>query len=366
MPELFYYIALSMIEGIGSVTAKNLISYCGGVQEVFAKNKNQLEKIAGIGSVTAARIANHVVFEKAETEMAFIEKYQIKAIPYTHKDFPKRLQHCHDAPLLLFQKGELDLNHPKIISIVGTRKATHYGKLFVEQLVEALKNLDVMIVSGMALGIDGQSHKMAIENKLPTVGVLGHPLNTIYPHTHKKLAVDLLKGKGALLSEYHSQTKMVPGNFPKRNRIIAGMSDATIVVESDIKGGSIITANIANSYNRDVFALPGRYKDKYSSGCNFLIKTHKAHIIENAKDLLYITGWETDKEKPKKIQKELMIDLSRDEQKIVDVLKQIDSMQTDQMLVHTKMTGSKLATVLLELELKGIIQSLPGNSFTLS
>ena len=368
MPEVFYYIALSMIEGIGSVTAKNLISYCGGVQEVFAKNKNQLLKIAGIGNHTASKIANHSVFEKAESELAFLEKYGIKAIPYTHKDFPKRLQHCHDAPLLLFQKGDANLNQTKILSIVGTRKATHYGKLFVEQLLSEVKGQDILIVSGMALGIDGQAHKMAIENNLPTVGVLGHPLNTMYPSSHKNLAVDVLKGNGALLSEYHSQTKMVPANFPKRNRIIAGMADAVLVVESDIKGGSIITANIANSYNRDVFALPGRYKDRYSSGCNFLIKTHKAHIIESAKDLLLAMGWQNEKNsvKPKRIQKELMIDLSSDEKKIISILQQVDNLQTSQMLVQTKMTGSKLATALLELELKGIIQSLPGNSYTLS
>jgi DNA processing protein len=366
MTDNFYYIALSMINGIGTVTAKTLISYCGGVADVFAKSKPQLEKIAGIGPKTAESIANHNVFEKAEKEMEFIEKYGINIIPYTHQNYPKRLHHCTDAPLLLYQKGETDLNKKKVISIVGTRKATHYGKSFVQQLLEELKGTEILIVSGMALGIDGQAHKSAVDNQLNTVGVLGHSLNMIYPPTHKNLAKEMLENNSSLLTEYNTHDTMVPANFPKRNRIIAGMADAVIVVESDIKGGSVITANIANTYNRDVFALPGKVKDKYSSGCNFLIKTYKAHLIESATDLLYQMGWEQEKKSPVKKQKELMLELSKDEKTIVTLLQESESMDTDMILLKSSMTGSKLAATLLELELKGIIHSLPGNSYTLS
>jgi DNA processing protein len=367
MTEAFYYIALSMAKGIGTINAKNLISYCGGAAEVFAKSKAQLEKISGIGPKTAQSIAEKNVFEKAEAELKFAEKYGIKIIPYTHPDYPKRLLHCADAPLLLYQKGDTNLNPAKVISIVGTRKATHYGKSFIENFLSELKGSDVLVVSGMAMGIDGQAHKSALENQLHTVGVLGHSLNMIYPPLHKNLAREMLENNSSLLTEYHTSDTMVPANFPKRNRIVAGMADAVIVVESDVKGGSVITANIANTYNRDVFALPGKAKDKFSSGCNFLIKTYKAHMIENAGDLLYQMGWQEKENKPSaRMQKELMLNLSDDEKIVVDLLQQNDSMNTDLILHKSSLSGSRLAATLLELELKGIIHSLPGNSYTLS
>lgn len=354
-----------MISGVGAVNAKNLISYCGSVEEVFKCSKSNLQKIPGIGPKTIEIISSQNLLDEANKEIEFTEKYNIKILPYTHKDYPKRLQHCSDSPLLIYQKGSTNLNAQKVISIVGTRKASHYGKGFVENLLENLKGTDIMVVSGMALGIDGQAHKSALENGLPTVGVLAHSLNMMYPATHKNLAKEMLEKGGALITESNTFETMVPGNFPRRNRIVAGMADATIVVESDVKGGSVITANIANSYNRDVFALPGKYKDKTSTGCNFLIKTYKAQIIENAEDLLMQMGWNIKTDKPKKIQRELMLDLSSDEESLVNVLKETDSMQTDEILYKTGMTGSKLAATLLELELKGIIHSLPGNKYTL-
>ena len=348
--------------------AKNLISYCGSAEAVFNQKKVQLIKIPGIGNTLAENIINQKVFAKADTEMEFIKKYQIKAISFLDKAYPYRLSHCLDAPLVLYQKGNTNLNQQHIISIVGTRKATHYGKKFVADLLADLKGKNILVVSGMALGIDGQAYKSSVENLIDTVGVMGHGLNHFYPEENKKTAKEMLKQNSSLLTEYNSQEKFVPANFPKRNRIIAGMSDATIVVESELTGGSLITANIANTYNRDVFAVPGRIKDKHSNGCNFLLKTYKANVVENASDLLKHMIWEDDDtNKISKIkQMELLLNLSSTEEKIVALLKESDEVSSDFIMHSTKLTGSKVATTLLELELRGVLIGLPGNLYTLN
>ncbi len=369
MTETYNIIALSFIPKVGPVMAKNLISYCGSAEAVFKQKKSHLIKIPGIGNQLAENIINQKVFSKVETELKFIEKYKIKAINFLDKEYPKRLSNCLDAPLILFQKGNTNLNQQKVISIVGTRKATHYGKKFVADLLLELAGKKILVVSGMALGIDGQAHKSAVDNFIDTVAVMGHGLNHFYPEQNKKTAIEMLKQNSSLLSEYNSQESFVPANFPKRNRIIAGMSDATIVIESEIKGGSIITANIANTYNRDVFAVPGRTKDKYSKGCNFLLKTYKANIIENAKDLLKHMIWDDDN-KSNKISKikqmELLLNLSPTEEKIVNILKENDEISSDEMMFQTKLSGSKVATTLLELELRGVVIGLPGNLYALN
>ena len=368
MHKNFHTIALSFIPNVGAISARNLISYCGSAEAVFSQKKSQLLKIPGIGKMTAENIVNQKVFEKAAKEIEFIEKYKIEAFSFLDKQYPKRLEHCLDAPILLYQKGKTDLNQKKIISIVGTRKATHYGKKFVADLLEEIAGKNILVVSGMALGIDGQAHKSCVENNIETIGVMGHGLNHFYPEKNKKTAKEMLMQNSSLLSEYNSQESFVPANFPKRNRIIAGMADATIVVESEVTGGSIITANIANTYNRDVFAVPGRNKDKYSSGCNFLLKTYKANLLENANDLLKHMIWD-DESTPKKSkikQMELMLDLNSTEQKLVDILKTSDGISSDDLMLKTKLTGSKIATTLLELELKGIVIGLPGNLYTLN
>ncbi|MFT4644825.1 MAG: DNA processing protein [Planctomycetota bacterium] len=368
MKDTYYIIALSFIPKIGPVMAKNLISYCGSAEAVFNQNKAQLIKIPGIGKTIAENIIKQKVFDKADAEMDFIKKYKIKAISFLDKRYPQRLSFCLDAPLVLYQKGNTDLNQQKIISIVGTRKATHYGKKFVADLLADLKGKPILVVSGMALGIDGQAHKSSVENLIDTVGVMGHGLNHFYPEQNKKTAKEMLKQNSSLITEFNSQEKFVPANFPKRNRIIAGMSDATIVVESEIKGGSLITANIANTYNRDVFAVPGRIKDKYSTGCNFLLKTYKANIIENASDLLKHMIWEDgDTNKISKIkQMELLLDLSPTEEKIVKLLQESDEVSSDFIMNVTKLTGSKVAATLLELELRGVVIGLPGNLYSLN
>lgn len=364
--EFYYYIALSFLNKIGPVNAKNLISYCGGVEAVFKQKKSHLFKVPGIGAKLADEISNGTVFKHADEELKFIEKYDINVLPYTSKKYPRRLTHCADSPIVLYSKGNVELNPPKVISIVGTRKCTKYGRDFVKKLIEDLAPYNIQIVSGMAYGIDAEAHKQALEHQKSTIGVLGHALNTMYPQEHKKLAREMVENNGALLSEYPSQNKMHPSNFPQRNRIVAGMSDAVIVVESAIKGGAVITANIANSYNRDVFALPGRYKDKTSKGCNFLLKTFKANVIEEASDLLKLMNWDENETKPKRIQKELALDLSPEENKIVNVLKEFDDLETDLLAVKTNLNSSKMAAHLLNLELKGIITALPGNRYALS
>lgn len=361
-----YYIAMSFLHKIGPIHAKNLISYCGSVENVFKQKKAHLLKVPGIGGKLADLISSGAVFKQAEIELEFVEKYKINVIPYTDSEYPKRLLHCADSPIVLYAKGNTDLNPKRTLAIVGTRKCTKYGRDFVAQLIEELNNIDIQIISGLALGIDAEAHKNAVDFNKNTVGVLGHALNMMYPPEHKNLAIKMIENGGALLSEYPSQNKMHPSNFPQRNRIIAGMSDAVIVVESAVKGGSVITANIANSYNRDVFALPGRYKDKASKGCNFLLKTFKAQIIESADDLLKQMSWDEGEKKPRKIQRELALDLNEQENKIINALKDSDGLETDLLAVKTNLSGSKLATHLLELELKGIIYSLPGNRFVLS
>lgn len=366
MQDLRYYIALSLLNGVGPIIAKNLISYCGSIEAVFEQSKGKLLKIPGIGPKTVESMLNGEVFRWADLELEFIEKNKIKAIPYSHPDFPKRMLHCGDCPILIYSKGKSTLNAKKCIAIVGTRKASPYGKEFVKNLISELKSYEVQIISGMALGIDAQAHRSAIDEGLNTLGVLANPLNTIYPPNHHELAIDLINSGGSLVSEYPSQNPIHPSNFPMRNRIIVGMSDATIVAESDIKGGAVISAHIANSYNRDVFALPGRYKDRYSKGCNYLIKTNKAQIIESAQDLIKQLSWDEKPLEKKLIQKQLFLDLNENEKKIVAILREHESLETDLLMVKTDLNGSKLACHLLELELKGIIQALPGNRFILS
>jgi len=304
--NLKYKIAITLIPGIGSITAKKLIAYVGSIEGVFKEKLTNLLKIPGIGKNLANEIYSQDVIGKAEEEIKFIEKYNISCLFYLDDDYPNRLKHCEDSPVTLFVKGNCNFNTPKILSIVGTRSATSAGKQICTNIIaDLVKNHpDILIVSGLAYGIDIAAHKASLVNNIKTVAVLGHGLDSIYPSVHKIIATKIVK-QGALISEFLSKTIIDKNNFVKRNRIIAGISDATLVVESGIKGGSLITANIANSYNRDVFAVPGRIDDKYSEGCNFLIKTNRAALVENASDINYMLGWESSKSEKRIIQKEL-------------------------------------------------------------
>lgn len=364
-PDLIYKIGITMIPGIGDVNAKKLIAYCGGAEAVFKEKKKALLKIPGIKQTIAESIIKNDVLSRAEQEIKFIEKNKITPLFFFDNGYPERLKHCNDSPVMLYYKGNADLNEKKIVGVVGTRNATDYGMQVCQKIIDGLVPYDVMIVSGLAYGIDVHAHKMALQCGLNTVGVLGHGLDIIYPSLHKSTAEKMIN-QGGLLSDFTSETQFIPENFPKRNRIVAGMVDALIVIEAAKKGGALITADIANSYNRDVFAVPGRTTDHYSEGCNNLIKINKAALVNSAKDIIYIMGWEEKREKKaSNIQKQLFVELSPEEKKIVDLLNGAGSMSVDMISIKVDFKASKVAAVLLNLEFLGILKCLPGKMYQL-
>lgn len=364
MDDLIYKLALTLIPGVGSVNGKSLVAYCGGVKAVFMEKKRALLKIPGIGEQTVNAIVNHNVFERADEELKFIEKNKIVSLFYLDKDYPIRLKQCHDSPLMLYYKGTADLNAAKVVALVGTRKATEYGRDMCRKLVEGLVEHNVLIVSGLAYGIDTWSHKAALENKLETVGVLGHGLDRIYPFANRSLAEKMMES-GGLLCEYMSNTNPDRENFPMRNRVIAGMSDAVVVVEAGATGGALITAEIANSYNRDVFAIPGRLNDPHSEGCNKLIKINKASLIQSAQDISYLLNWDKVKTTNKTVQRQLFLNLTPDEEHIVNILKEKGNLDIDTLLIESKILPAKASTILLNMEFEGIVRCLPGRVYRL-
>lgn len=365
MNELLYRIALTLLPMVGSITGKNLVAYCGGVVEVFTEKKKRLLKIPGIGEQTVNAILSHNVLERAEEELKFIEKNNIKPLFYLDEEYPKRLLQCIDGPLLLYSKTNIDLNCERVIAFVGTRNATEYGKDVCKSLVEGLVDVNPLIVSGLAYGIDTYAHKTALENNLPTIGILGHGLDMIYPAANKNLS-EKMKAHGGLISEYMQGTKPDFMNFPKRNRIIAGMCDAVVVVEAAQKGGALITADIANNYNRDVFAVPGRLNDQFSTGCNALIRNTKAALVQTAGDIKYIMNWNPIGPKPSAIQKKMFISFTVDEQAIVDVLNENGELTMDGINSKINLQPSKAASALLNLEFEGIVKCLPGKVYKLT
>lgn len=358
--QLLYQIALTKIPKIGNVKAKQLISYCGGVEAVFKATKKELLKIPNIGAVIAKNILQQKVLSEAEKEVKFIEKYDIDTFFYLDKNYPSRLKHHNDSPVMLYHKGNTELNTARTVAIIGTRKQTSRGKAICEELVEGLRDLDVLVVSGLAYGVDITAHKKCVALNIPTVGIMGHGLDRIYPPEHKNTTKEMVKN-GGLLTEFTSGTKPDRENFPQRNRIIAGLSDAVIVVETAESGGSIITAHMANDYNKDVFAVPGRINDKFSIGCNRLIKTHKAALLESIDDLVYIMRW--DVQKNKTTQRTLFVELEPEERQIVELIRNQEDIDVDGIAFTTQFSTSQLSTILLTLELKGIIKPVPGKRF---
>lgn len=365
--ELSFQIGLTMLNGIGDVLAKNLIAYCGSAEQVFKTKKTQLEKIPGIGRVTAQAITNHQsIFDRVDKELKFIEKNNIKALFFTDKDYPQRLKNCSDSPIMLYYNGNADLNTEKIVAVVGTRTPSTYGKQITEKLIEDLKNSGILVVSGLAYGIDIEAHKASLTNGLNTVGVLAHGLDRIYPAIHSNYAEKMIS-QGGLLTEFISETNPDRENFPKRNRIVAGMCDALIVVESKRGGGSLITATIANSYNKDIFAFPGRAGEVLSEGCNGLIKSHRASLMESAADLLYIMNWnEPIKTKKAQSQIPLLLNLSDEEQAIMEAFGDKPQLHIDEICYSTNLPISKTSSYLLQLEFSNIIKSLPGKMYQLN
>ncbi len=361
--NLQYKIGINLIPGISDLNGKKLIAYCGGAEAVFKEKKSNLLKIPGMGEVTASKILNSGVLKRAEQELKFIDKNKIKTYYFLDDNYPERLKHCIDGPIMLYYKGNADLNATKIISVVGTRKASFYGKNMCKSIIEGFKDLDVLVISGLAYGIDTYAHKEAMNNGLKTIGVLAHGLDRIYPSSNRSLAEKMIK-QGGLLTDFISLTNPDRENFPKRNRIVAGMADAVLVVESARKGGALITADIANSYNRDVFAIPGRTNDLYSHGCNYLIKTNRAVLVNNADDIRYFMGWDM-KKTDKIIQKKLFVNLSGTDKKIVDIIEEHKKIGIDRICLLAQMPSSKVASALLNLEFNGVVACLPGKIFKL-
>lgn len=360
-----YQIALTKIKGIGPKTSRQLLEYCGSPENIFQASKKELLQIPNIGKATAAILQSKNYMEEAEKELAFVEKHRIDLLWMDDAAYPKRLLQCEDAPVLLYYKGNAQLNPARCVSVVGTRNATSYGKQLCDDLIADLKAMDVQVVSGLAYGIDVQAHRQAVKHEIPTIGILGHGLDMIYPAAHREIASHMLE-QGGLLTEFPSGTNPDRNNFPARNRIIAGLADVTIVVEAARKGGALITAEIANSYNRDVCAFPGRIDQEYSEGCNYLIKTNRAHLIRNAQDLAYLMGWESSVKTEKNIQLKLLPpSLTKDQQRVYDYMREKEPVAIDEMMLHLDWPSSKLAMVLLEMEMDNILLSLPGKCYKL-
>lgn len=363
--NLLYKIAITLLPNVGPVLTRNLISYCGGVEAVFKAKQARLQKVPGIGAVTAKAIAEADVLRRAEAEIEFIEKNNVQPFFYLDANFPTRLKECYDAPLMLYFKGDAELNAQRVVGIVGTRNATDYGKSVTEKIVEALAASGVVVVSGLAYGIDICAHKASLDNGLKTVGVLGHGLHTLYPSAHRNTAQKMFE-QGGLLTEFTSTSDFIKENFPRRNRIIAGLVDALLVIETKKKGGAIITAEIANTYNREVFAVPGNINAQCSEGCNFLIRTNKAALLDDVNEFLEAMGWGQEKKNGKISRQAALFEaLDADEQTLVDILKAAQKIRIDELSVKMNRPSGVIANSLLSLELKGLVKTLPGKMYEL-
>jgi DNA processing protein len=366
--NILYYIALSKIPFVGGHVARNLISYCGGIKEVFDTKSHRVLKTPGVGTKIVESIQKHkaTALGLAERELVLLEKNNIRCIPYNHIEYPQRMLFCQDAPLYIFIKGSTNLNAAKVLSFVGTRQASDYGKEMTEMIISELAPYNVLIVSGLAYGIDIAAHKAALKYGLPTVCVLAHGLSKIYPQANAVVANKMLNEGGAWVSEYTFDMDAERQNFPSRNRIVAGMADATVVIESAIKGGSLITAEIALSYQRDVFAIPGRTHDTRSQGCNYLIHQQKATLCSSAKDIINTMGWgEANEVKSNKLIKDYS-HLDEQEQFLVGIIKDNSNIiQIDTLIEKSGKDRSIVLSTLLGLELKGILKTQKGSCFEL-
>lgn len=365
--HLFYTIALTKIPKVGAMTAKTLISYCGGAEEVFNAKKSTLLKIPGIGQEITQHILKQNVLSEAESEMSFINKNNVQALFYNDKKYPQRLRKYNDCPLLLFYKGNADLNMARIVGIIGTRNATHQGISICEEIVEGLRPYNVIILSGLAYGIDIAAHRAALSSQQKTVGVLANGLAKVYPAAHKKVAQSMIEN-GGLLSEYTSNARPIREHFPMRNRIVAGLSDALVVIETADSGGSMITATRAAQYGKPIFAVPGRIKDKYSQGCNSLIQQNKAILLQNAEEIAYSMHWQLDNDAQEALSRQgkLFEELTESQKQIIDLLSENDETQIDVLIRKSQLPSTSLSSMLLELEFKGLVKSLPGKCYALT
>lgn len=362
--SLVYQIGLSLVPGIGTVLGKKLVKLCGSAERVFTDPGRCLGRFPRIREAIAAASARRDLFDRVDREMEFLERYTIRPLFFQDPDYPRRLRNCYDAPLMLYYKGCTPLNQTKIVGIVGTRNATDYGKAVTRELIGGLVRHEVLIVSGLAYGIDGCAHRSALESGLSTVGVLGHGLDMVYPWAHRPLAGRMVQS-GGLLSEFMSQTRPDRNNFPKRNRIIAGLCDALVVVEAGSKGGALITADIANSYNRDVFAVPGRVTDPFSEGTNLLIRTNRASLIQKPEDIEYLMGWDEKVQPAGGLQRKIFPDLSPEEEVIVGIIREAGKAGIDDVCIRAGLPMSRVSASLLHLEFEGIVNCMPGKVYML-
>lgn len=361
--DLPYLIALTQVPNIGPITAKTLISYAGSAAEIFKLPARKLVKIPDIGEFTASLIKQQTdPHQTGEEVLVTLEQHHIRPVTFFDEAYPFRLKQIHESPIILYVKGEANLNTPRMISVVGTRKPSAAGLAFCEQLIAELKPYQPTIISGLAYGVDICAHKQALLHELPTIAVLGHGLDRLYPATHAQVAQKIIQNQGALISEFNFGAEIEKENFALRNRLVAGMADALVVVESAQKGGSMITAAFANAYDRDVLAVPGRPGEEKSAGCNWLIKHHQAALLDNTLDLVNVLGWDTEI-KVTGVQTSLFSELSADEQKVLDLIKAQPNIDIDQLSFLAKINLSDLSTCLLQLEFNSLIKSLPGKRF---
>lgn len=360
--ELLYLLALQKAKGIGPINAKKLIAHTGSVEAVFTEKKQVLEKINGIGSFTIQFLNDSKNLQNAEKELAYIQKYNIQSTSFLDEEYPGKLKHCIDGPLLLFHDGNIHFEKQPIISVVGTRKMTSYGRDFIEKLFDGITKYNPIIISGFAYGVDITAHKAAIKNNLQTIAILANGIDRIYPKVHQKYVHQVLENGGFYTEHWHDEEPLRE-HFLRRNRIVAGISDATIIVESANRGGSLVTAGIANSYDRDVFAVPGRVSDTFSQGCNTLIRTNRAALLNSAEDLVYLLNWDQKGKKAKLIQPQLFIDLQGDQKTIYDFLQTNGKTHLDTISLECKIPIYKISGILVTLELQGLVRPLPGTLF---
>lgn len=362
--DLLYQVALTQVPNIGKIQARILSETFGEAKKIFNASASSLEKVEGMGAVRANAIKSFKNFALAEKEIRFIERYRVSTFFITDTDYPKRLLNCYDPPFLLFVKGSVDLNFSKSVAIVGTRNNSNYGKQVTEKFIQEITSVSPTIISGLAFGIDTIAHRTALKQGLNTVAVLAHGLDTIYPPENNALAKSIISN-GALVTEFISGTAPDKHNFPSRNRIVAGLSDATVLVETGIKGGSMITADLASGYNRDVFAFPGKITDKKSEGCNYLIQQNKAMLCSSPVNFLQTMGWEGIDVNHNPVQPDLFVEISDQEKMILEIIRERESVHIDELLMEFSFNSSILSSLLLSLEMKNIVSCLPGRKYRL-
>lgn len=353
-----------MLHRMGPIRTKSLMNSVNSIEEIFTLSKQDLCTKTGLSSSQIEKLKRKEALKKSDKSVQYILQNKVKTTFITDPDYPERLKNCIDSPLLFFSEGNTELNTGRLVSIVGTRAATAYGDSIVRNLIKSFIGQDITVVSGLALGIDTLVHRYCVEFGIPTIAVLGHGIDRIYPARNKGLA-ERMKENGGIMTEFIPGTIPDRENFPKRNRIVAGLSDATIVVESKLKGGSLITANLANDYNRDVFAFPGSINQETSKGCNQLISDQKAHLMQSPSDFLKLMNWDKAPVKKSK-QQSIFTTLNDIQRKIIAALVKTQTTQIDVLSISTSLTIPQLNNELFSLEMDGLIKSHPGNCYSIA